>query len=161
MLTDRALSVTTPSDREIAITRAFNAPRRLVFDAWTRPELISRWLLGPPGWTMPICEVDLRVGGAFRFVWRNADGREMGMGGVYREIVPPERLVNTEVFDEAWDPGEALDTLVLIEENGMTTSILTMLLDSREIRDAVLKSGMESGLEAGYQRLDEYLASIQ
>ena len=82
----KALQVTTPSDREIAMTRVFNAPRRLVFDAWTKPELVKQWLLGPPGWTMPVCEIDLRVGGRYRFVWRGTDGAEMGMGGVHKEI---------------------------------------------------------------------------
>ena len=88
-----ALRISTPTDREIVFTRVFDAPRELVFDAMTRPELLKRWLLGPPGWTMPICEIDLRVGGAYRYVWRSADGVEMGMGGIHREIVRPERIV--------------------------------------------------------------------
>src|ERR1700740_2690854 len=96
----RGLTLTTPTEREIAMTRVFDAPRRLVFDAMTRPELVKRWLLGPPGWSMPVCEIDLRVGGTYRYVWRGADGTEMGMRGVYREIAPPERLVATESFDE-------------------------------------------------------------
>ena len=109
------LKLTTPSDREIAMTRVFDAPRQLVFDAHTKPDLVRQWLLGPPGWSMPVCEIDLRVGGKYRYVWRHdRDGTEMGMGGVYREIVPPERIVNTEKFDEAWYPGEAVDTLVLV-----------------------------------------------
>ena len=91
------LQITTPSDREIAMTRVFDAPRRLVFDAFTKPELVKQWLLGPPGWTMPVCEIDLRVGGQYRYVWRReSNGKEMGMGGVYKEISPPERLVSTE-----------------------------------------------------------------
>ena len=93
----RALRIGACGDREIEVIRAFDAPKNLVYDACTKPELVRRWLLGPPGWTMPVCNIDLRVGGAFRFVWRNqADGREMGMGGVYREIVTNERTVNTE-----------------------------------------------------------------
>ena len=96
----RTLQVTTPSEREIAMTRVFDAPRRLVFDAWTRPELLKRWLGVRGGWSFAVCEVDLRVGGAYRFVWRGPNGKEMGMGGVYREIVPPERLVATELFDD-------------------------------------------------------------
>jgi uncharacterized protein YndB with AHSA1/START domain len=91
------LKVTTPTDREIAMTRVFDAPRRLVFDALTKPELVKTWLLGPPGWSMPVCEIDLRVGGAYRFVWRGPDGTEMGMGGVNREIVVPEWLGHREV----------------------------------------------------------------
>src|ERR1700716_1207357 len=121
------LQITTPTDREIAMTRVFNAPRRLVFDALTKPELVKRWLLGPPGWSMPVCEIDLKVGGAYRYVWRHADGREMGMGGVYREIVPQERLVCTELFDEAWYPGEALTTTTLAEKDGRTTVTTTVL----------------------------------
>ena len=151
--------VTTPSDLEIAMTRVFNAPRRLVFDALTRTELVKQWLLGPPGWTMPLCEIDLRVGGAFRYVWRHADGREMGMGGVFREIVPQERIVHTELFDEPWYAGEALVTNVLVEQSGKTTLTLTSRFETRETRDAVLKSGMESGVAVSYDRLEQLLAS--
>ena len=154
------LKVTTPSDRELAMTRAFDAPRRLVFDAHTKPELVKRWLLGPPGWSMPVCEINLRVGGKYRYVWRrDADGTQMGMRGAYREIVAPERIVNTERFDEAWYPGEALNTLVLVENGGRTTLTQTMRYESREARDAVLKSDMESGVTASYDRLAELLGS--
>jgi uncharacterized protein YndB with AHSA1/START domain len=86
---------TTPSDREVVMARVFDAPRRLVFDAWTSPEHLPHWMLGPSGWTMPVCEIDLRPGGAYRYVWRRSDGTEMGMGGVYKEIAPPERLIAT------------------------------------------------------------------
>jgi uncharacterized protein YndB with AHSA1/START domain len=142
------------------MTRVFNAPRDLVFDALTKPELVKRWLLGPPGWSMPVCEIDLRVGGSYRYVWRHVrDGTEMGMGGVYREIVAPERLVSTERFDEAWYPGEGLGTLVLVERGGRTTLTHTMLYESREARDAAMKSGMEKGVAASYDRLDDLLAS--
>lgn len=152
------LQVTTPSDREIAMTRVFAAPARLVFDAHTQPELIKRWLLGPPGWSMPVCEVDLRVGGKYRYVWRrDKDGKEMACGGVFREIVPPERLVHTEQFDDPWYPGEALVTTVLVEQGGKTTLTQTMLFGSRDIRDAVLKSGMESGVAVSYDRLENIL----
>jgi uncharacterized protein YndB with AHSA1/START domain len=153
-----ALQVTTPTDREIAMTRIFAAPRRLVFDALTKPELVKQWLLGPPGWSMPVCEIDLRVGGAYRYVWRHTNGNEMGMGGVYREIAAPERIVATEKFDEAWYPGEAVGTLVLSEQGGKTTITQTVLYQSREARDAVLKSGMEKGVAASYDRLAELLA---
>ena len=153
------LKLTTPTDREIAMTRVFDAPRHLVFDAFTKPELVKQWLLGPPGWTMPVCEIDLRVGGAYRYVWRHADGREMGMGGIYREIVPQERLVCTELFDQAWYPGEALVTTTLVEQGGRTTLTSTMLYVSQETRDNILKSGMERGVAASYDRLEELLAS--
>lgn len=154
------LKLTTRGDREIVMTRDFNAPRTLVFDAFTKPELLKQWLLGPPGWTMLVCEIDLRVGGAYRYVWRqSSDGREMGMGGIYREISAPERVVATEKFDEAWYPGEAVGTLVLVEQGGKTTVTQTVLYQSREARDAVLKSGMEKGVTASYDRLDAVLAS--
>jgi len=117
------LKLTTPSDREIAMTRVFDAPRQLVFDAHTKPDLVRQWLLGPPGWSMPVCEMDVWVGGKYRYVWRHdREGTEMGMGGVYREIVAPERIVNTEKFDESWYPGEAVDTLVLVEQRGKPPS---------------------------------------
>lgn len=153
------LQLTTRGDREIIMTRVFEAPRKLVFDAFTKPELVRRWMLGPDGWTMPVCEIDLRVGGSYRYVWRNAKGTEMGMGGVYREIVPPERIVSTEKFDEAWYPGEAVGTIVLLEQAGKTTVTQTGLYQSREARDAVLKSGMERGVVASYDRLAVVLAS--
>src|SRR5882757_2025059 len=123
MMNPAGLVVTTPSDREIVMTRVFNAPRKLVFDAWTKPELVKQWLLGPPGWSMPVCEIDLKIGGKYRYEWRRVSGgQSMGMGGVYREIVPPERIVVTEQFDEAWYPGQALITLVLTEKDGKTTA---------------------------------------
>ena len=160
MKSAETLQVTAPGEREIVMTRGFDAPRQLVFDAHTKPELIKRWLLGPPGWSMPVCEIDLRVGGKYRFVWRHdRNGNEMGMGGLYREIVAPERIVNTERFDEAWYPGEALNTLVLVETGGRTTLTQTVRYESREARDAVLKSGMESGVAASYERLADLLAS--
>jgi len=154
------LKLTTPADREIAMTRVFDAPRQLVFDAHTKPDLVRQWLLGPPGWSMPVCEMDVRVGGTYRWLWRHdTNGTEMGMGGVYREIVAPERLVTTERFDEAWYPGEALNTLVLIEQGGRTTLTQTMRYESRDARDAVIQSNMEKGVAASYDRLADLLAS--
>jgi len=150
----RTLEIAAHGEREIVMKRVFNAPRHLVFDALTKPELVKRWLLGPDGWTMPVCEIDLRVGGRYRYVWRQtSNGKEMGMGGVYREIVPPERLVHTELFDEAWYPGESLITNTLTEQGGRTTLTTTMLYVTQEARDAILKSGMERGVEASYDRL--------
>ena len=155
------LQITTPSEREIARIRVFDAPRTLVFDAHTKPELVKRWMLGPPGWSMPVCEIDLRVGGTYRYVWRHDDdGTTMGMGGVYREIQAPERLVATEKFDESWYPGEAVDTIVLVEQGGKTTLTQTMRYESQETRDAVLKSPMEQGVAAGYDRLDSLLQTL-
>jgi uncharacterized protein YndB with AHSA1/START domain len=156
-----SLEITTPSDREIVMTRVFNAPRRLVFDAWTIPALVKRWLLGPPGWTMPVCDIDLRVGGRYRFVWRNeTDGTDMGMGGVYREIEAPERIVNTELFDEDWTGGEVVGTTLFVERDGKTTVTNTIVYSSQEARDGALKSGMATGVAASYDRLEEMLASM-
>ncbi len=154
------LKVSTPSDREIAMTRVFDAPRRLVFEALTKPELLKKWLLGPPSWTMPVCEIDLKVGGAYRFLWRAADGTEMGIRGVYREIAPPERFVATEKFDQAWYPGEALVTNVLAEQGDKTILTLTVRYESKEARDGVLKTGMQKGVAASYDRLAELLPSL-
>ncbi len=154
------LKLTTRDDREIVMTRVFEAPRTVVFDALTKPELLKQWLLGPPGWSMPLCEIDLRVGGAYRYVWRGLDGIEMGMRGVYREIAPPERLVASEKFDQSWYPGEAVGTNVLVEQGGRTTLTLTMRYESQGARDAVLKSAMEQGVAASYDRLAELLASL-
>jgi uncharacterized protein YndB with AHSA1/START domain len=162
MKNSETFKVAAQGDREIVMTRMFDAPRRLVWDAHTKPELVKRWLLGPPGWSMPVCEIDLRVGGKYRYVWRrDFDGKEMGMGGVYREIVPTQRLVQTETFDDPWYQGEALDTLVLVEQSGKTLLTQTMLLVSREARDAILKSGMEHGVAASYDRLEELVAEAR
>ena len=154
------LKLTTSGDRELVMTREFDAPRKLVYDAHTKPELVRRWLLGPDGWSMPVCEMDVRVGGKYRWVWRNdTTASEMGMGGVYREVTAPERLVASERFDEAWYPGEALNTLVLVEKGERTMLTQTMRYESREARDAVIKSGMEKGVIASYDRLDDVLAA--
>ena len=154
------LNVTTPSDREILITRVFNAPRNLVFDTMSKPELLKRWLLGPPGWEMTTCEEDQRVGGAFHWAWRGPNGEAMSMRGVYREIRPPERIVRTESFDFGCAPqaGEQIATMVLTEKDGKTHLTMTVLYPSREARDGAVASGMDQGLEAGYARLDELLA---
>ena len=154
------LEITTPSDREIAMTRTFDAPRRLVFDAFTKPELIRRWLGVRAGWTMPVCEVDLRVGGKYRYVWRGPKGNDMGMGGVFREIVAPERIVATEKFDDSWYAGEAVDTTVFVEKGGRTTVTMTVLYESKEARDGVLAGPMATGVGESYDKLAEYLASV-
>jgi uncharacterized protein YndB with AHSA1/START domain len=154
------LQVTTPSDREIVLTRTFDAPRDLVFQAMSKPELLKRWLLGPPGWEMVVCESDLKVGGAFRHVWRRSDGTQMAMHGIYREIVPPERIVRTECFELGCDAqsGEQIGTLVLTEQDGRTPLTLTVLYPSKEARDATIASGMERGVAASYDRLADLLA---
>jgi uncharacterized protein YndB with AHSA1/START domain len=153
-----ALTVTTPSDREIAFTRVFDAPRRLVFEAWTNPKHVSQWMLGPVGWTMPVCEIDLRPGGAWHFVWRRADGTEMEMRGVYRELTPPERLVSTESWGGDWP--ETINTVLLSEKDGKTTMTLTILYPSKDARDAASKTGMKDGVSESFDRLAEQLRTI-
>ena len=149
---------TTPSDLEIVITRVFEAPRSLVFDAHTDPEHLPHWMTGPEGWSMPVCEIDLRPGGSWRIVWRKAEGDEMEMTGEYREIAPPERLVSTGSWGPEWP--DTLNTLVLSEENGRTTVTQTVLYPSNEARDAALESGMKDGVKVSYNRLADYLESI-
>ncbi len=153
-----ATAVTTPSDREIVMTRVFDAPRRLVFEAHTDPEHLPHWMLGPEGWTMPVCEIDLRPGGAWHFVWRRSDGTEMEMRGEYREITPPERLVSTESWGGDWP--ETLNTLILTEEDGKTTMTSTVLYPSKEARDAALETGMKEGASLSFDRLAEYLRTL-
>lgn len=152
------LKVTTPTDREIVLTRVFDAPRQLVFDAFSKPELLKRWF-GPRGWSLAVCEVDLKVRGGFRFVLRGPNGAEMGMRGVYREIAPPERSIHMESFDGY--PGESMVTTVLVEHERKTTLIATVLYPSQEIRDIVIKSGMEHGAAESYDKLAELLASSE
>ena len=151
------LKITTPSERELVMTRVFQAPRNLVFDALTKPDLLKRWY-GPVGWSLIVCEIDLRVAGAWRFVTRRPDGKEVGQRGVYREIVAPQRLVNTESWED-WNPGEVLVTAVLMEQGGQTTLTSTLLFPSREVRDALIESGMTNGAAESYDKLAAYLAS--
>lgn len=149
------LKVTLPSDNEIVLTRVFDAPRQLVYDAFSKPELLKRWF-GPRGWWLSVCEVDLRVGGGFRFVLRGPEGQEMGMRGVYRELAPPERSVHMESFDDF--PGESQVTAVFTEQDGKTTLTATVSYPSKEVRDIVLQTGMEHGAAESYDKLAELLA---
>jgi uncharacterized protein YndB with AHSA1/START domain len=150
------LQVTTPTDNTIVMTRVFDAPRQLVWDAFTQPELLKKWF-GPRGWSLSVCDVDLRVGGGFRFVMRGPDGHEMGMRGVYRELDRPGRSVHVETFDDY--PGESIVTAVFTEQNGKTTLTATVEYPSREIRDIVVSTGMEHGAAESYDKLSELLAS--
>jgi len=149
---------TTPSDTKVAIRRAFAAPRRIVFDAWTKPDLIRQWMLGPPGWTMPVCELDLRPGGSWRYVWRKDDGTEMEMTGTVREVDPPARVVTTERWGVDWP--ETINAMVLVESRGMTTVTLTITYPSKEAREAALKTGMKDGMEASFARLEALVESL-
>ena len=162
MTTDKA-QVTLPSDREVKVTRSFRAPRALVYRAYTEPALVRRWLLGPPGWTMPICEMDVRVGGQYRWRWRSDDkGSEFGFSGTFREVQPPSRIVHTEAYDPGTVggpyPGEpAIVTVTFTEDGGVTT--VTSLIDfgSKEARDGAVATGMTDGMEQSYQLLDRLL----
>jgi uncharacterized protein YndB with AHSA1/START domain len=155
------VTVSAPGDREIVLTRAFDAPPHLVFAALTRPELVKRWL-GARGWNVVHATIDLRVGGAWRFVSRGPGGEEMGHGGIYREIVPGERLVYTEEYDDRWYDDEALVRVALVEgPAGRTTMTTTLTYPTRTTRDLVLSSPMERGVGEGYERLDEVLTEME
>jgi uncharacterized protein YndB with AHSA1/START domain len=153
--------VTTPSDREICLTRLFDAPRALVWEAMSKPEHIKRWwgCLGE-GYSVPVCEVDLRPGGKWRFVNRTPNGEMAAFYGVYREIVPPERVVFTEIF-EPFPDSPSVVTSVLTEENGKTRITVTCLYPSADVRDMVLKTGMERGAGLSYDRLEEVARELQ
>lgn len=154
------LILTTPSDREIAMTRVFHAPRHLVFEAYTNPELVKQWLGVFGGWSLDVCEIDLRAGGKYRYVWNNTNGSSMAMGGEYRKVARPDLIVATEKFDDPWYEGEAIDTTTFVEKDGKTTLTTTTLYASKEIRDNVLKSPMEGGVAASYDKLEELLPAV-
>jgi uncharacterized protein YndB with AHSA1/START domain len=153
------MNVSTPSDRELRFTRAFKAPRALVYETFTKPELLARWMIGPDGWSMSVCEVDLRPGGRFRYVWTKPGGREMGMGGTFVEVTPPSRIVHVEVFDQDWTGGETRVTTELTEADGVTTMTMTVAYSSMAARDGALSSGMTTGMEMSYARLDDLLGA--
>ncbi len=155
------MKISKPSDHELMLSRSFVAPRSAVFDALTNPAVLTQWMLGPAGWTMPTCENDLRVGGKFRFKWRHADGREMGVSGVYREVEPPQRLTNTELFDDDWTGGETLVSVGLAELQGVTTLSQTIRYSSPAARDGALAIGMLDGITASYERLEKLLQSAE
>ncbi|MBA2684733.1 MAG: SRPBCC family protein [Gemmatimonadaceae bacterium] len=154
------LTVTTPSDREIAMARVFDAPRRLVFDAYTTCEYLKRWLGAFDTWSLDECSIDLRIGGAYRWHWTQAtDGMVLGMRGVYLELTIGERIVCTELFDDAWYEGEAICTITFVESGGKTTLTQTVRYATKEARDGVLESGMTGGVTASFDALAELLAS--
>lgn len=152
------LQITTPSDREIVMIRAFDAPRDLVFEAWTKPEHVRQWW----GSTMLVCEADVRPGGSWRYVTTASDGTEAPFTGVYREVTPPERVVHTEIFDvEPFNRSDpAVVTVIFTEEDGGTLVTQTTVFPSKEIRDFVLQSGMDSGAAESLNRLAEYLKTL-
>lgn len=155
--------VTTPSDREVQVTRSFKAPRALVYRAYTEPALVRQWLLGPPGWSMPVCEMDVRVGGTYRWQWRSDDGaQEFGFSGAFREVHPSSKIVHTEAYDPGTVgggyPGQDAIVTIAFEESGGTTTVTTLIdFGSKEARDAAVATGMTDGMEQSYQLLDRLL----
>lgn len=150
------MQLATPGDREIVMSRVFNAPKKLVYEAFTKPELLKQWLGVHNGWEMTVCEIDLRVGGKYRYGWEGR-GMKMAMGGEYREVVPYDRIVSTELFDEPWYPGGAVGTITFVEQGGKTTLSMSVMYASKEAREAVLKTPMEHGVAAGFDKLAEIL----
>jgi uncharacterized protein YndB with AHSA1/START domain/DNA-binding transcriptional ArsR family regulator len=155
------LLFSTRGDREVVMKRSFAAGRDLVFDAFVRPELLRQWFFGKPGGTLAVCQVALKAGDPFRYVWRDVDGSEMGMKGVCLEFARPERIVATEEFDVRWYPGEAVGTLLFEERHGLTVLTQTIRYESRAARDMVLQTPMEHGIALGYDRLAKLLEPIE
>ncbi len=149
---------TMPTERDFVATRAFRAPRRVVFDAWTTPEHMKEWLLGPDGWAMSVCEIDLHAGGPWRVVWRDEDGAELAMGGVYREVVPPERVVSTEKWGPEWP--ETINTAEFTESGGLTTITLTMSYPTKKAREAAVATEMKEGMDEALDRLEAFLSTL-
>ena len=166
VMTMEKAQVTLPSDREVKVTRSFKAPRALVYKAYTEPALVKRWLLGPPGWTMPVCEMDVRVGGGFRWRWRSDDGaNEFGFSGVFRELDPAAKIVHTEAYEPvtgtvggAYPANEALVTVRFTEQGGITTVTTVIDFGSKDARDNAMSTGMTDGMEMSYQLLDRVLS---
>lgn len=149
-----------PDEREFTLTRTFDAPRRLVFDACTRSEMVKRWLFGPAELPMVVCEIDLKVGGRLRYVWRHKERGDMGMSGVFREMTIPERPVHTELFDEDRTGGETLLATNFVENSGHTTVASRVRCSSQAARAAALETGMVEGWSQGHERLDEFPATL-
>lgn len=155
------VKVSTPGDREVQVTREFDAPPDLVFLAYTRPELVRRWLVGPPGWSIVACEIDLRVGGRYRYEWKLEGGGSMAMSGVFREVTPPSRLQSREIFDEDWTGGETEVRVEFDPIGGQRTRLTqTMLYTSTEARDGALATGMTEGMTITYNSLEALLAEL-
>lgn len=151
--------MTRDGEREIVVVRQFAVPRSAVFDGFTQSELLKQWMFGPEGWSMPVCELDLRPGGRIRYEWRHEDGREMGMSGTFRDIKRPLRMIHTELFDEDWTGGEVIAATTFEEENGITTATMRLTYPDAAACTRVLDSGMEDGIALGYDRLETLLAS--
>ncbi|TVQ52748.1 MAG: ATPase [Phycisphaerales bacterium] len=153
------VNVATPSDHEIQITREFDAPRERVFEAWTTPSILKKWMFGPDGHSLETCEIDLRVGGKLRYVWHLPDGGEMGLSGEFREVNPPERLVHTELFDPDWAGGETKVTTAFTAQADRTRVDIIVRYNSRDARETALQSPMAEGMEMGFARLERLLGA--
>ena len=148
--------------KQLVITRSFNAPRDLVVKANTQPEYVRRWLLGPPGWEMPVCEMDLRVCGRYRWEWSHAESNmRMGLGGEYLELDLPRRMRVTQAFDDAWDGKQSMIETEFLEQGAQTVMKLTITYESEEILERVMQSPMASGMEMGYERLEALLNEME
>jgi len=163
-MTMEKAQVSTPSDREVKVTRSFRAPRALVYRAYTEPELLKRWCSGPPGWSMAVCEMDVRVGGSYRWRWRNDEGnQEFGFAGTFREVQPTSRIVHTQGYDPGtlgveYPDEPAIVTASFTEVAGVATVTTVIDFGSKEARDGAVASGMTDGMEQSYQLLDALLA---
>ena len=153
-------AVTLPTDEQILIEREFDAPKHLVYKAWTTPELVKRWWNAKRG-EVTVAEIDLRIGGAWRSVMVTEDGFEVGFHGEYREIVPDERIVSTELYEGVPDGEPTLNTLTLTETDGRTTLTILVEAPSREVRDAIIGSGMEAGMQDAMDLLEEIVVSLR
>jgi uncharacterized protein YndB with AHSA1/START domain len=157
----KPLEISTPSDREVRIVREFDAPRQLVWDCHTKPELLRRWLPAFPGWSLPTCEIDLRVGGKYRYVLKGPNGEQMGFGGTYEEVTRPERIKTRELFDEDWTGGHTLNTSDFADQGERTTVTMTILYASKEAREGATATGMTTGMESGFKLLDQLLTELK
>jgi uncharacterized protein YndB with AHSA1/START domain len=151
-------SYATPADNQVVVTRVLRASRDLAFDVFTSPRHLPNWMTGPEGWTMPVCEVDLRPGGTWHYVFRKSDGTETDMRGFSREVKRPELVVSTERWGPEWP--ETVNRIEFTERDGLTTMTMTMTYPSREARDAALRTGMKDGMETSYARMDRYLEQL-
>ena len=157
----KSLRISTPTDTTIVITRTFDAPRRLVWEAMFVPDRMRRWMLPPPGWTMTVCVVEPRVGGALRLAWKSEDADPvMTLQGVFKDVVPHERIVHTEtmVTGSGETVGSLVETHEFAEKGGVTTMRITQAYPSKDARDGAIASGMDQGMEAGYEQLDAMFA---
>ena len=155
------LAMTLQGDCDIVVERSFDAPRELVFECHSKAELVMRWLWGPDEWRMALCEIDFRVGGLYRYVWRSETRGDIGMGGVYREIEAPALIVTTELFDDDWTEGEALNAIEFIAEGDRTLVRTTVTYSSERAREGALKTGMLDGWEQGYAHLEELFEALK